>query len=47
MNSDGCKEKAPIPIQLRAPPRTSPIPGTRTSINRTKLVKKKGVAYFL
>lgn len=40
INSDGWIENAPIPIQLRAPPRTRPTPGIRTRIRRTKQTSK-------
>ena len=33
-------ENAPIPIQLRAPPRTRPTPGIRTRIRRMKQTSK-------
>ena len=46
-NSDGWIEKAPMPIQLRAPPRTRPIPGTSTSASSMKLAIRACVAYFL
>src|SRR5699024_1685688 len=38
INSDGCILNAPTPIQHCAPPRTSPMPGTKT---RSKSVKQR------
>jgi hypothetical protein len=36
INSDGCIEKEPIPIQLLAPPLTTPMPGIKTSTSNIK-----------
>ena len=46
INSDGCMPNEPIPSQLRAPPRTTPIPGTSTAASRTKQTISRGLAYF-
>ena len=39
-------EKAPMPIQLLAPPLTWPIPGIKTKINNTSEVKYIQIVYL-
>ena len=45
-NSEGWIPKEPIPNQLRAPFRTLPIPGIKTSTNKIKQINKILLAYL-
>ena len=45
-NSEGWIPKEPIPNQLRAPFRTFPIPGIKTSTNKIKQINKILLAYL-